>query len=196
MIGGGGLLARRGGPPSCPLVRIQLCWQLLVKMKLVPATETEDAYVAVQLGADASAGDKNKKAAPELKPMEPAREAFSLGLHFCRAEGSVSRSLSPPTHSPKRCPRPIMVPGMESNASSRVLRTMKSMGSVLSWKRRALGPSGKNKAVSELKKGAWVNLTTFCKEIGPALTGNLDATLMLYCEICLHAQPSVCPPHA
>eukprot|EP00667_Euglena_gracilis_P000076 EG_transcript_76 len=125
--------------------------ELLVKMKLVPATETEDAYVAVQLGADASAGDKNKKAAPELKPMEP-----------------------------------IMVPGMESNASSRVLRTMKSMGSVLSWKRRALGPSGKNKAVSELKKGAWVNLTTFCKEIGPALTGNLDATLMLYCEICLH----------
>ncbi len=34
----------------------------------------------------------------------------------------------------------------------------------------------KMKAISDLKKGMWVSLTTFCKEIGPTLTGNLDAT--------------------
>lgn len=37
--------------------------------------------------------------------------------------------------------------------------------------------------MADLKKGAWVNLSAFCKEIGPALTNNLDATLRLYSEV-------------
>jgi len=56
----------------------------------------------------------------------------------------------------------------------------------MSWRRKATASSSLRKSkssVAELKKGEWVNLSAFCKEIGPALTNNLDATLRLYSEV-------------
>ena len=64
-----------------------------------------------------------------------------------------------------------------------VAKTIRSMKNLMSWRRKA-GATNQEKSVKSLKKGDWVDLTAFCKEIGSAITGNLDATLVLYAEVC------------
>eukprot|EP00668_Euglena_longa_P012970 GGOE01015493.1.p1 GENE.GGOE01015493.1~~GGOE01015493.1.p1 ORF type:complete len:785 (+),score=269.74 GGOE01015493.1:1-2355(+) len=139
--------------------------ELLVPIKFMEAVDDEDPYAAVQLTADAAAGEKKTKKAPELVPMEPK---LSSMLSF-KVGPSLETSV---TSSSVGMPRGL-------------LKTVNSVRSMVSWKRKATSTLSMRKAstVADLKKGAWVNLSAFCKEIGPALTNNLDATLRLYSEV-------------
>eukprot|EP00667_Euglena_gracilis_P000043 EG_transcript_43 len=150
--------------------------ELLVPIKYVEAVDGEEAHVAVQLTADAAAGEKKTKKAPELVPMESkltSKLSFKMGASMVIDRLSSSMESSSPA------------PPLAAASTKGLLKTVNSVRSMVNWKRKATTSINLRKAstVADLKKGAWVNLSAFCKEIGPALTNNLDATLRLYSEV-------------